>query len=90
MRVRGKLEPYTAGAQVTVSLFRKSRRVQRKVVTVKPSGRFAVSVKPSKRGAHRVRVSQGTVSDSARLQVVRPRAQRAAPAARRSGPCSAG
>ena len=74
VRVRGKLEPYTAGAQVTVSLFRKSRRVQRKVVTVKPSGRFAVSVKPSKRGAHRVRVSQGTVSDSARLQVVRPRA----------------
>ena len=29
VRVRGKLEPYTPGAQVTVSLFRKSRRVQR-------------------------------------------------------------
>jgi hypothetical protein len=34
-----------------------------------------VSVKPSKRGAHRVRVSQGTASDSARLHVVRPRAR---------------
>jgi hypothetical protein len=74
VRIRGRLEPHTLGAQVTVSLFRKSRRVQRKVVSVKPSGRFAVSLKPSKRGAHRVRVSQGTVSNSARLHVVRPRA----------------
>jgi hypothetical protein len=75
VRVRGKLEPYTAGAQVTVSLFRKSRRVQSKVVSVKPTGRFAASMKPSKRGVHRVRVSQGAASDTARLYVVRPRAR---------------
>ena len=75
VRVRGRLEPYTSGAQVTVSLFRKSRRVQRKVVSVKSTGRFAVSLKPSKRGAHRVRVSQAAASDSARLYVVRPRAR---------------
>ena len=75
VRVRGKLDPYTPGAQVTVSLFRKSRRVKSKVVSVKPSGRFAVSIKPSKRGAHRVRVSQGAASDTVRLFVVRPRAR---------------
>jgi lipoprotein-anchoring transpeptidase ErfK/SrfK len=75
VRVRGTVTPYTAGARVEVSVFRKSRRVQRKTVVVKPNGRFAVSVKPSKRGVHRVRARLGTSSDSARLYVVRPSAR---------------
>jgi len=75
VRVRGTLAPYTAGARVEVSVFRKSRRVQHKTVAVKPNGRFAVSVKPRKRGVHRVKVTNGASSDSARLYVVRPRAR---------------
>jgi hypothetical protein len=77
VRVRGTLTPFTPGAQVEVTVFRKSRRVQRKTVVVKqagPAGRFAVSIKPKKRGVHRVRVRVGASSDSARLFVVRPRA----------------
>jgi hypothetical protein len=77
VRVRGTLAPYTAGAKVEVSVFRNGRRVQRKSAVVKQAGavgRYAVSIKPSKRGVHRVRVRQGTSSDSARLYVVRPRA----------------
>jgi hypothetical protein len=49
--------------------------VRHKTVSVKPGGRFALSVKPSKRGVHRVRVRQAASSDSARLYVVRPRAR---------------
>jgi len=75
VRVRGRVEPAAAGAQVEVSVFRKSRRVLRKTVTVGAGGRYAVSVKASKRGVHRVRVRQGASSDSARLWVVRPRAK---------------
>jgi hypothetical protein len=77
VRVRGTLTPFTAGAQVEVSIFRKGRRVQRKTVALKQAGqigRFALSIKASKRGVHRVRVRQGTSSDSARVFVVRPRA----------------
>jgi hypothetical protein len=76
VRVRGTLAPFTEGARVEVSVFRKSRRVQRRTVAVKRSGRlgrFAVSIKASKRGVHRVRVRQGAASDSARLYVVRSR-----------------
>jgi L,D-transpeptidase-like protein/putative peptidoglycan binding protein len=78
VRVRGTLTPYTAGAQVEVSVFRKGRRVQRKTVVVKQAGqkgRFALSIKPKKRGVHRVRVRQGAASDRARLYVVRPHAK---------------
>jgi hypothetical protein len=77
VRVRGTLTPFVAGAQVEVSVFRNGRRVQHKTVAVKQAGklgRYAVSIKPSKRGVHRVRVRQGAASDRARLYVVRPRA----------------
>jgi peptidoglycan hydrolase-like protein with peptidoglycan-binding domain len=78
VRVRGTLTPATPGTPVEISLFRKNRRVQRKTVTLKQAGqagRFAVSVKPKRRGVHRVRVRQGQASGSARLFVVRPRAR---------------
>ena len=75
VRVRGRVEPAAPGAQVEISVLRKSRRVQRKTVTVGAGGRYAVSVKASKRGVHRVRARQGASSDSARLYVVRPSAK---------------
>ena len=75
VRVRGRVEPAAPGAQVEVSVFRKSHRVQRKTVTVGAGGRYAVSVKASRRGVHRVRARQGASSDSARLYVVRPSAK---------------
>jgi hypothetical protein len=75
VRIRGTLKPYTAGARVEVSLFRKSRRVVRRTVTVKPSGKYAVSLKARRRGVHRVRVHYGGGSDSARLWIVRARAK---------------
>ena len=78
VRVRGTLTPFTAGAQVEVSVFRKGRRVKRKSVAVKQAGqvgKFAVTIKASKRGVHRVRVRQGAATDSARLFVVRPSAR---------------
>ena len=75
VRVRGRVEPAAPGAQVEISVFRKSRRVQRRTVTVGAGGRYAVSVKASRRGVHRVRARQGDSSDSARLYVVRPRAK---------------
>lgn len=75
VRVRGTVRPYEAGSRIEVSVFRKSRRVQRKTVAVRQGGRFAVSVKAKGRGVHRVRVHQGKSSDSARLYVVRPRAR---------------
>jgi hypothetical protein len=75
VRVRGRIEPAASGAQIEISVFRKSRRVQRKTVTVGAGGRYAVSVKASQRGVHRVRARQGDSSDSARLYVVRPSAK---------------
>jgi hypothetical protein len=75
VRVRGKVEPAVPGARVEVSLFRKSRRVQRKTVAVGAGGRYAVSVKAAKRGVHRVRARLDTAADSARLYVVRPSAK---------------
>ena len=78
VRVRGTLAPYAAGTVVEVSVFRNGRRVQRRSAVVKQAGavgRFAVSIKPSKRGVHRVRVRLGATSDSARLYVIRPRAK---------------
>jgi len=82
VRVRGTVRPYTAGGRVEVSVFRNSRRVQRKTVTVRRAGargRFTLRVRPAKRGVHRVRVREAGAaaarSDSSRLYVVRPHAR---------------
>ena len=75
VRVRGRVRPAAPGAQVEVSVFRKSRRVQRKTVTVGAGGRYAVSVKASRRGVYRVRARHGAASGNARLWVVRTRAK---------------
>jgi L,D-transpeptidase-like protein/putative peptidoglycan binding protein len=74
VRVRGTVKPFAPGTQVQITLYRKSRRVQRKTVAVDGAGRYAVSVKPKQRGVHRISVSSAGATDSARLFVVRPRA----------------
>ena len=76
VRVSGSVAPFVAGAGVEVSIFRGQRRVLHETRHVSASrdgrGKFAVWIKPSRRGVYRVSVSQpGATGDSARLYVVR-------------------
>jgi hypothetical protein len=80
VRLRGSVSPYVAGATVEISVFRNSRRVLHRTVPVsnagKGRGRYAVGFAPSRRGVHRISVSQtGASGDRTRLYVVRPSAR---------------
>jgi hypothetical protein len=78
VRVRGSVAPFTAGAGLELSVFRGPRRVLHETRRVTASrdgrGKFALWIKPTRRGVYRVTVRQpgAAVADSARLYVVRP------------------
>jgi peptidoglycan hydrolase-like protein with peptidoglycan-binding domain len=77
VRVRGTIATYTAGQQVQISVFKKTKRVKLKSAAVKPSGGkggFAYSFKPGDRGVYRVQATVPGGSAAKRLYVVRPHA----------------
>ena len=77
VRVRGSVTPFAAGAGIEMSVFRGARRVlhetRRVTASKNGSGRFALWIKPSRRGVYRVTVRQpgAATADTARLYVVR-------------------
>jgi hypothetical protein len=77
--VRGTVAHYSAGAGVTIDVFKGTQRVKHKGVGVRRAGskgRFSFSFKPGGRGVYRVRASQPAGSVTVRVYVVRPHASR--------------
>jgi peptidoglycan hydrolase-like protein with peptidoglycan-binding domain len=83
VRVRGTVAPFSAGQQVQLDFFLRSKRVKRKtrpVVQTAKGGRYGYWFKPKRRGVYRVRATLigGTVParrrPAKRLYVVRPSA----------------
>jgi hypothetical protein len=78
VRISGTVAPYSAGQQVTIDVFKKSKRVKHKLRAVRAAaqgkGAFALAFKPGGRGTYTIRVTSGSASKHARLDVVRPHA----------------
>jgi hypothetical protein len=77
LRIRGTVAHHTAGAAVTVDVFRGTKRVTHRAVGVAQAGSagaFSFSFRPAGRGAYRVRASDATGSRTVRVLVVRPHA----------------
>jgi L,D-transpeptidase-like protein/putative peptidoglycan binding protein len=78
VRIRGSIATFTAGQQIQIAVFKKTKRVKLKAAAVKPSGgkgRFAFSFKPGGHGVYRVQASVPGGSATKRIYVVRPRAR---------------
>ena len=77
VRIRGSVSPFVAGAGIELSVFRGQRRVLHESRRVSASrsgdGKFALWIKPSRRGVYRVSVQQpgASLADTTRLYVVR-------------------
>jgi lipoprotein-anchoring transpeptidase ErfK/SrfK len=77
VKVRGTIATYTAGQQIQIAVFKKTKRVKLKSAAVKPSGGkggFAFSFKPGGRGVYRVQATVPGGSATKRVYVVRPHA----------------
>jgi len=77
VRIRGTTVTYSAGAGVTVDVFKGTKRVKHRAVAVSKAGArgaFSFSFKPGGRGVYRVRASAPGGSRTIRVFVVAPRA----------------
>src|SRR2546426_3220218 len=79
IKISGTVAPFAPGQQVTIDVFKDSKRVKHKLRPARPGkqgrGTYSLSYKPSDPGTYVVRVTTASTSKHAHLYVVRPNAR---------------